>query len=80
MERNSFFDKIERKTKVKKEDILSLAKSIQGKDLKDEGTLRNLIQEVSKMAGKEVSEEKENKIIEAVIKDKIPKDVNKMTK
>lgn len=78
--RNSFFDKIERKTNVKKEDILSLAKAIQGKDLKDEETLRNLIQDVSRLAGKEVSKEKENKIIEAVKKDKIPKDMNKMTK
>ena len=80
MERNSFFDRIERKTNVKKEDILSLAKAIQGKDLKDEETLRNLIQDVSKLAGKEVSKEKENKIIEAVRKDRIPKDINKMTK
>ena len=78
--RNSFFDRIERKTNVKKEDILSLAKAIQGKDLKDEETLRNLIQDVSKLAGKEVSKEKENKIIEAVRKDRIPKDINKMTK
>lgn len=80
MERNSFFDRIEKKTNVKKEDILSLAKSIQGKDLKDEDTLRNLIQEVSKMAGKEVPKEREDKIIEAVIKDKIPKDINKIPK
>ena len=60
MERNSFFDRIERKTNVKKEDIFNLAKTIQGKDLKDEDTLRNLIQEVSKLAGKEVPKEKEN--------------------
>ena len=78
--RNSFFDRIEKKTNVKKEDILNLAKTIQGKNLKDEETLRNLIQDVSKLAGKEVSKEKEDKIIEAVKKDKIPKDINKMTK
>lgn len=78
--RNSFFDKVERKTNVKKEDILSLAKSIQNKDLKDEETLRNLIKDVSKLAGKEVSKEKEDKIIEAVKKDKIPNSLNKMNK
>ena len=80
MERNSFFDRIERKTNVKKEDILNLAKTIQGKDLKDEDTLRNLIQEVSRLAGKEVSKEKEDKIIDAVVKDKIPRDLNKIPK
>ena len=78
--RNSFFDRIEKKTSVKKEDILSLAKSIQGKDLKDEDTLRNLIHDVSKLAGKEVSKEKEDKIVEAVKKDKIPKNINNITK
>jgi len=80
MERNSFFDRIERKTNVKKEDIFNLAKTIQGKDLKDEDTLRNLIQEVSKLAGKEVPKEKEDKIIEAVVKDKIPKNINQIPK
>lgn len=80
MERNSFFDRIERKTSVKKEDIFNLAKTIQGKDLKDEDTLRNLIQEVSKLAGKEVTKEKEDKIIEAVVKDKIPKNINQIPK
>ena len=50
--RNSFFDRVERKTNVKKEDILSLARSIQNKDLKDEDTLRSLIKDVSKLAGK----------------------------
>jgi len=80
MERNSFFDRIEKKTKVKKEDIFTLAKTIQGKNLKDEETLRNLIKEVSKLAGKEVPKEREDQIIEAVIKDKIPKDINKIPK
>ena len=33
---DSIFDKVEKKTNVKKEDILKLAKSISGKDLNDE--------------------------------------------
>ena len=78
--RNSFFDRVERKTNVKKEDILSLARSIQNKDLKDEDTLRNLIKDVSKLAGQEVRKEKEDKIIEAVRMDKIPNSLNKMNK
>ena len=78
--RNSFFDRIEKKTNVKKDDILALAKSIQGKDLKDEDTLRNLIHDVSRLAGKEVSKEKEDKIVEAVKKDKVPKNMNQINK
>ena len=70
---DNLFDKIEKKTNVKKEDIIKLAKSIQSTDLKDEKNLRKIIKEVGKMAGKEVSKEKEEKIIEAVKKDKVPK-------
>ena len=43
------------------------------KHLKDEKNLRRIIKEVGKMAGKEVSKEKEEKIIEAVKQDKVPK-------
>lgn len=71
------FSKVEVKTKVKKEDIISLAKSIQNKNLKDENELRKIINDVAKLAGKEVSKERENKIIDAIIKDKIPKNLDK---
>jgi uncharacterized protein (DUF2267 family) len=74
---NNIFDKVEQKTKVKKEDILSLARSIQNKNLKDEEELRKIIKDVAKLAGKEVSKERESKIIDAIIKDKIPKNLDK---
>ena len=75
---DSIFDKVEKKTNVKKEDILKLAKSISGKDLNDERVLRSLIKDVAKLANKPVSIEKEEKIINAVKKDKIPKNLNKI--
>ena len=74
---NDVFSKIEEKTKVKKEDIISLAKSIQNRNLKDENELRKIIKDVAKLAGKEVSKEKEEKIIDAIIKDKIPRNLDK---
>ena len=73
---DSLFDKVEKKTNVKKDDILKLAKKIQGKDLNDEKMLRSLIKDVAKLAGKDVSKEKEDKIIKAVKKDKVPKNVD----
>ena len=54
---DNLFDKIEKKTNVKKEDIINLAKSIQSTYLKDEKNLRRIIKEVGKMAGKEISKE-----------------------
>lgn len=75
---DNFFNKIEKKTNVGKDTILSLAKKLQSSNLKDESTLREVIRELGKMTGKEVSKEKEEKIIEAVVNDKVPKNVDKM--
>ncbi len=74
---DSFFNKIEKKTNVGKETILDLAKKLQQNDLKHEVTLREVIQELGKMTGKSVSKEKEDKIVEAVVNDKVPNDLNK---
>lgn len=75
---DSFFKRVEEKTNVDKETILNLASKLQQNDMKNEGTLREIIHELSKMTGKEVSKEKEDKIIEAVQNDKVPKDIDKM--
>ena len=57
--------------------ILKLAKKLQENNLKDEGTLREVIHELGSLTGHEVSKEKEDKIIDAVQNDKVPKDLNK---
>ena len=75
---DNFFKKIEKKTNVGKDTILSLAKKLQDSNLKDENTLREVIQELGKMTGKDISKEKENKIINAVKNDNVPKDIDKM--
>ena len=75
---DSFFNRIEKKTNVGKDTILDLAKKLQQNDLKNEGTLREVIQTLSKMTGKDVSKEQEDKIINAVVNDKVPKDIDKL--
>ena len=75
---DNLFNKIEKKTSVDKDTILGLAKKLQDSDLKNENTLREIIQTLGQMTGKEVSKEKEEKIINAVINDKVPKNVDKM--
>jgi len=74
---DSFFNKIEKKTNVNKQTILDLASKLQQSDLKNESTLREIIQELGVMTGKEVSKEKEDKIVSAVVNDQVPKDLNK---
>ena len=75
---DGFFKKIEKKTNVNKDTILDLAKKLQENDLKNENTLREVIKELSQMTGREVTKEKEDKIINAVINDNIPKNIDKM--
>ena len=73
--KDSIFDQLENKTNVRKEDLMKLAKSVSSKDLNDEKNLKKLIKDVARLAGKDISKEKEEKIINALKKDKIPKDL-----
>ena len=75
---DSFFNRVEKKTSVNKDTIIELAKKLQQNDLKNEGTLREVIHTLSNMTGKSVSKEQEDKIISAVVNDKVPKDIDKM--
>ena len=75
---DNFFNRVEKKTKVNKETILELAEKLQKSNLKNENTLREVVQELSKMTGREVSKEKEDKIINAVMNDEIPSNIDKM--
>jgi len=74
---DDFFDKIEQKTKVNKETVMNLAKKLQNGNFKNEDTLREIIHEISDMTGKEVSEEKQQKIIDMVKNDQVPMDMEK---
>ncbi len=75
---DSFFNRVEKKTNVDKDTILDLAKKLQQNDLKNEGTLREVIQTLSKMTGRDVSKEQEDKIIKTVVNDNVPKDIDKL--
>ncbi|MFA8437989.1 stage VI sporulation protein F [Pueribacillus sp. YX66] len=75
----NLFDNIEKRTNVKKEDILKLANSVSKADLKDERTLRNLIADVSRLANVPVSKEKENKIVQAILNNNMPADLSQLT-
>ena len=75
---DSFFKRVENKTNVDKNTILSLAKKIQDGNMKDEKTLREVVSEISNITGREVSKEKEDKIINTIINDNVPNDIDKM--
>lgn len=75
---DNFFKRVEKKTNIDKNTIMSLAQKIQNTNMKDEKTLREVIKEISTMTGKEVTKEKEDKIINAIMKDNVPQNIDKM--
>ena len=75
---DSFFKSVEKKTNIDKDTIMSLAKKIQDGNMKDEQTIRDVVSELSAMTGRKVSKEKEDKIVNTIINDNVPKDIDKM--
>ena len=75
---DSFFKRVEKKTNIDKDTIMSLAKKIQDGNMKDEKTIREVVNEISNMTGREVSKEKEDKIVNTIINDNVPNDIDKM--
>ena len=75
---DEFFNEVEKKTKVNKKTILDLAEKLNNGNMKNENTIREVIGTLSKITGKNISKEKEDRIIETILKDKVPKSIDKM--
>jgi len=75
---DNFFKKVQNKTNVDKNTIITLAEKLQNANMKDEETIRNVIKEISTITNKEVTKEKEDKIVNAILKDKVPTNIDKM--
>ena len=73
---DNLFKRVKNKTNVDKETILELAKKLQNGNMKDETTLKEVIATLSDITGKPVSKEQEEKIINTVINDGVPKNVD----
>lgn len=75
---DNLFKKIEKKTNVSKDTILDLAKTLQDGNMKNETALRDVVKKISEITGKEVSKEKEDKIINTIMQDNVPDNLDKM--
>lgn len=75
---DNFFKKVENKTNINKDTIMNLANKLSSGNMKDENALKEVIGEISKITGKEVSKEKQDKIINAIVNDKVPSNIDKM--
>lgn len=74
---DNIFKRIEEKTNVDRDTIINLARKLQNGNYKNEQTLKEIIHELSDITGIEVSSEKEQKIINTIVNDKVPNDLEK---
>lgn len=75
---NKFWGKVENKTNVSKDIIIDLARKLQNGKMKDEKTLNEVIDTLSNLTGKKISEDKRKKIINKIVTDKVPNNIEKM--
>lgn len=75
---DDLFSKIQKKTNVDKDTIMNLADKLKNGNMKDEATLKEVINVLSRATGKSVSDEQTEKIISKIKKDEVPKNVDKM--
>ena len=78
MFKDSLFKKIEDKTNINKDMIMSMANKIQNSDMKNKKVLNELIDDLCLLTGKEINKDKREKIINTIIDDKIPKNMDNM--
>lgn len=71
----NIFKKVEKKTKINKDTIMSLAKKLQNGNFKDSNLLNEVIDEISSLTGKSIDDNKREKIIKAIKSDKVPNDI-----
>ncbi len=67
--------RVEKKTKVKKETIVELARRLSSGNMKDEATLNDVIDTLAAATGKSVTPETKEKIIKTIKDDKVPNNV-----
>ena len=55
-----------------------MAEKLQNGNMKDEGTLREVIDTLCNMTGKKISKEQSDKIVSRIVNGKVPGNVDKM--
>lgn len=72
------FDKLNQKANINPDDVYKVADSVKNADFSNEETVRNLVRKLANMANKPLSKEKENKIVQSIIKNKMPADIESL--
>lgn len=79
-DQKGLFDKIQQNANIDPQEILQIAQSVKDADFTDERTVRSLVRRLSRLANKPISKEKEDQIIESVVKKDIPLDIQSLNR
>ena len=74
---DNLFKRVENKTNISKDTILGLAAKLSNGNMKNKDTLMEVIDELSALTGRNVSDEKKEKIVNAIVNDKVPNNIDK---
>ncbi|MFG6148682.1 stage VI sporulation protein F [Halobacillus sp. B23F22_1] len=76
----NIFDHLQNKANINPEDVYQVADSVKNADFSDEKVVRRLVKQLARVANKPVSKQKEDKIVEAIVNQNIPLDMNTLSK
>lgn len=74
------FDKLQKNANINPEDVYKVADSVKHANFKDEQTVRNLVKQLAQMANKPLSKEREDKIVQSIVNNNMPSDMNSLNK
>jgi hypothetical protein len=74
----NLIDMIEKKTGVKMNEVFQLADSLKNANFQDERTVRRVIRQVSSLANRPVSKEKEDRIVKSILNNNMPLDLSSL--
>ncbi|MBP2077848.1 stage VI sporulation protein F [Oceanobacillus polygoni] len=72
------FDKLQKNANINPEDVMKVADSVKNANFSDEKTVRNLVRHLAKMADRPLTKEKEDKIVQAIVNNKMPGDMQSL--
>lgn len=72
------FDKLQQNSNINPDDVYKVANSVKHANLSDEKTVRRLVHQLARLANKPISKEKEDKIVQSIVKNKMPMDMQSL--
>ncbi|HLS06626.1 MAG TPA: stage VI sporulation protein F [Bacillota bacterium] len=75
---NNPFDQIKQETNITPDEIYDIAESVKHANFTDERTVRQLIQQLAKIANRPISKAKEEQMVEMILNNNLPTTIDEL--